>query len=281
MEILKSFCDLCVGILKRIYWLLPTLITDPFDVLERLGVYMNVPQWASWLLFYLGLAVAITLTYHELRQKNKIANENLVKQEWEYVRKRNIELVELEEYPKKLPDILKKMEINLMGILEVAKTNEVGAKELWESLKGINPKELGRVLCQHSYDDNIIVLAEYYRHMQLSKSGIKLNEDTNSEWLKIEDELESVKKDIPDLLLKDNVNAYRHALKGISYLRLFYYHLNKAPNSELKNIITDTMKPYYYPDDLLDYCLTKVANRIRELKCGEKIILVNKELPKR
>src|SRR4030043_140158 len=70
MELLRSLQFLSMGVLKRIYWLLPTLLLDPFDLVERLcKVSYEVPQWAIWTLFSLGWAIAITLTYHDLRMQ--------------------------------------------------------------------------------------------------------------------------------------------------------------------------------------------------------------------
>jgi hypothetical protein len=75
MEILKSLRLLVIGVLKRIYWILPTLVLDPFDFAERLlNVSYDVPQWAVWVLFAAGWVVAILLSYHELRMQ-KVALE--------------------------------------------------------------------------------------------------------------------------------------------------------------------------------------------------------------
>jgi hypothetical protein len=75
MELLKSLRFLIIGVLKRIYWVLPTLLLNPFDIVERLfNVSYEVPQWTIWVLFAAGWAVAILLSYHELRMQ-KIALE--------------------------------------------------------------------------------------------------------------------------------------------------------------------------------------------------------------
>jgi len=75
MEILKSLRFLIIGVFKRIYWILPTLILDPFEIAEKLlNVSYDVPQWAIWILFAAGWVVAILLTYHELRMQ-KVALE--------------------------------------------------------------------------------------------------------------------------------------------------------------------------------------------------------------
>ena len=69
MAVLKSSWLLLSGIIKRFYWYVLPLFLDPFDFAERyFGVEDYViPQWLAWSLFGLGLAVAATLTYHELR----------------------------------------------------------------------------------------------------------------------------------------------------------------------------------------------------------------------
>jgi hypothetical protein len=75
MEHLKSLRLLVIGVLKRIYWILPTLLLNPFDIVERLfNVSYEVPQWAIWSLFAAGWVVAILLAYHELRMQ-KVALE--------------------------------------------------------------------------------------------------------------------------------------------------------------------------------------------------------------
>jgi hypothetical protein len=78
MEHLHSFRSLCWGVIKRLYWIIPGLVTDPFDVLERLlGVHMNVPPSISWILVGLGFLVAVLLTYHEERMRAVIATQEL------------------------------------------------------------------------------------------------------------------------------------------------------------------------------------------------------------
>ena len=79
MELWKSLRFFTIGVFKRIYWILPTLILDPFEIAEKLlGVSYDVPQWAIWLLFAAGWVVAILLTYHELRMQ-KVALEQTPK----------------------------------------------------------------------------------------------------------------------------------------------------------------------------------------------------------
>lgn len=82
MELLISLWLLTKGILKRIYWLIPVLFLDPFDFAERwFNVTYEAPQWLMWVLVAIGFAIAITLTYHELRtQKVNVDRqvENLI-----------------------------------------------------------------------------------------------------------------------------------------------------------------------------------------------------------
>ena len=75
MELLRSLRLFVIGVFKRIYWILPTLLLDPFDFAERLlNVSYNVPQWLVWVLVTTGWAIAIVLTYHDLRMQ-KVALE--------------------------------------------------------------------------------------------------------------------------------------------------------------------------------------------------------------
>jgi hypothetical protein len=70
MEFLKSINSLFLGILKRLYYLIPALFTDPFDFLERwFKMIYEPPQWLFWLLLILGFALATILAYHEVRMQ--------------------------------------------------------------------------------------------------------------------------------------------------------------------------------------------------------------------
>ena len=76
MGYFRSFGYLCRGIIKRLYWIIPGILTDPIDILERLwGVRMNVPPIISWTLVGLGFLIAVLLTYHEQRMQAIIATQ--------------------------------------------------------------------------------------------------------------------------------------------------------------------------------------------------------------
>jgi hypothetical protein len=65
----KSLWSFIVGILKKIYWLLPSLVLDPFDLAERFGVNYDAPRWLFWVLLGVGLFISAFLTYNDLKQK--------------------------------------------------------------------------------------------------------------------------------------------------------------------------------------------------------------------
>jgi hypothetical protein len=70
----KSFGVFVVGILKKIYWLLPSLLSDPFDIAERWlsrwpSMNYNPPQWLFWVLLGIGLFIASFLTYYDVKRK--------------------------------------------------------------------------------------------------------------------------------------------------------------------------------------------------------------------
>src|SRR4030043_1730793 len=66
----KSLGSFIIGILKKIYWLLPSLLSDPFDIAERwFGINNYAPQWLFWVLIGLGLFIASFLTYNDLKKK--------------------------------------------------------------------------------------------------------------------------------------------------------------------------------------------------------------------
>ena len=66
----RSLGSFIVGILKKIYWLLPSLLLDPFDMFQRwCGVNYAPPVWLFWLLLGLGLFIAAFLTYNDVKRK--------------------------------------------------------------------------------------------------------------------------------------------------------------------------------------------------------------------
>lgn len=66
----KSLGIFTLGILKRIYFLLPSLSSDPFDIAERwFGMNYNAPQWLFWVLLGGGLFFAAFLTYYDVKRK--------------------------------------------------------------------------------------------------------------------------------------------------------------------------------------------------------------------
>ena len=70
MGVFESARLFAKGILKRLYWLVPTLFLDPFDFAERyFGVMYEPPQWVVWVLLLIGFIIAGTLTYHELKKQ--------------------------------------------------------------------------------------------------------------------------------------------------------------------------------------------------------------------
>ena len=71
MGVLRSAWLFLCGVLKRAIWYVPPLLLDPFDVAERVfKVDWIAPQWLALSLFLSGWAIAIVLTYHELRIQN-------------------------------------------------------------------------------------------------------------------------------------------------------------------------------------------------------------------
>lgn len=76
---MDSFVEFTLGVAKRIYWILPALVLDPFDLAERFfKVNYEVPQPLSWILFGIGLFIASYLTHHAL-SKNTSFGENEVR----------------------------------------------------------------------------------------------------------------------------------------------------------------------------------------------------------
>jgi hypothetical protein len=70
MDLLESTRLFAKGILKRLYWLAPTLYRAPFDFAERyFEMSYKPPQWLMWVLLIVGFMIAGVLTYHDLRKQ--------------------------------------------------------------------------------------------------------------------------------------------------------------------------------------------------------------------
>lgn len=73
MEFLRSLRLLIVGVVRNSYTIIPSLIADPFDWADRLGVVYEPPGYFVWVLFGSGLFLAIALAYHGARDtRNRI-----------------------------------------------------------------------------------------------------------------------------------------------------------------------------------------------------------------
>ncbi|MFC2021243.1 hypothetical protein ACFLU1_05635 [Chloroflexota bacterium] len=63
--------------ITKLWTLIPALITDPFDVIERVGKLINpnfslsAPNWIFWVLLIIGLLFAGYLTYRDLKKESK------------------------------------------------------------------------------------------------------------------------------------------------------------------------------------------------------------------
>jgi hypothetical protein len=70
MEFGKSFVSFVWGITKRLYWLLPSLLSDPFDIAERwFRLNYDAPPYLVWILIGIGFFIAALLEYHSVRTK--------------------------------------------------------------------------------------------------------------------------------------------------------------------------------------------------------------------
>ena len=87
MEFTKSLGYFLFGIIKRFWLLLPTLLSDPFDIAERwFNMQYVAPPYMFWLLLSLGCLAAAIMTYHELRCQNLQLSKEATKHKQEYKR---------------------------------------------------------------------------------------------------------------------------------------------------------------------------------------------------
>ena len=64
---MRSAWEFGRGIAKRFWLYVPALLLDPLDLLERVGVEVEIPVGFFYLALGTGVLVAAALTYHELR----------------------------------------------------------------------------------------------------------------------------------------------------------------------------------------------------------------------
>lgn len=73
MKAKKYVFLLVIGFLKRIYWILPTLILDPFDIAKKLfDINYNVPLIVIWNILAVGCMIAVALTVRDIRNRTVI-----------------------------------------------------------------------------------------------------------------------------------------------------------------------------------------------------------------
>lgn len=124
MELLDSTRELLWGIIKRLYWLIPSLFTDPFDFIERwFKINYEPPPYLFWMLIGMGLAIATVMTYNDLKKQNASLHSQIKVQEWSARRKRLIEL--RESYLPEIINVLKRMAAKMEKLVEEASKNPI------------------------------------------------------------------------------------------------------------------------------------------------------------
>ena len=73
-DLWTSFKPFIWGVIKRGYWLFVSLVTDPFDIAERVfNMTYEPPTWTFGLLLGIAVFIAGFLTYHDLRKEVQVA----------------------------------------------------------------------------------------------------------------------------------------------------------------------------------------------------------------
>lgn len=267
MDTLISLRDFLWGIIKRCYWVIPSLLTDPFDIAERLGMTCPVPSYLFWLLFGLGIFVAAFLTYHDMRRKNRELNKQVVTQEWEHVRKKRIELINTERYPTEIPLILCRMEQRFPVLLDKATQQKVTKAQLDMFFRNLPHELLGMML--KGYGDEIITLFKFQTYMEAANIGFAEIKQNDAEWNTLTTELDDVKKDIPDQELKNHIRDYVLTLNGVYSWRLWGHYLDKT-NIPIPKDVATARQANISRQYLLEDIFTRIKKRIDELRSGEE-----------
>ncbi len=250
------------AVFKYWWWLVAGIVGGGLTIPVLMGHDVNIALPVGLGIIFICFSIAQFLAYNDLKKQKVQIDTKLQNAEWDTIRKYRIKLINEEEYPEKIFDILNRMRPCLDRLLKEALLTPLSSKELWDAIKTINPTEYAEAIGQITYDDNTNVIYSFYRHL-FHYSEIKLNE-SDTEWMLLDDELEVIKSAIPCLELKDFVVAYYMALKGINAVELFYGHLNKVKSQDL----SEAVKIYRYKIGLLDYASTRIARRIQELRSG-------------
>lgn len=242
------------------------LIGGILTISNLIGINIPFSLPLGLVIMFVCLSVAQFLAYHGLRKTNIKLDADLEEAKSYQSKSQRIDIISKEKYPSEILRIFDDMRRCLSEIIETSdNVPDVTSKKLFDCANG-SPHDLYRALHQKTINDNVYVTFTFYRHFNYG-IGLSDLQNKNDRWKQLLDELETIKKDIPDQELKESVVTHFQALNGANAIRLYYRYVRKyGVNREILHAV-EQFRPSY---DLLDQTMTKVTKRIVELKLGEE-----------
>ena len=267
MEFTKSLHQLIWGVVKKLYLLLPALLAEPFDIAESLfGKDYNPPSLLGYTLLGLGLLIAITWTYHDLR-KSKITVENerddLKKQIQSGVRREH--LVQFRsEYLGQLIGAIQELRSHLEKLVDKASKYSL---EKYESEYLMDNENYQGI--KQSYHDRVeaILVGLHVVHPVSNPYLRKLKQ--NEELQNKKEKLENLRAYISDTYLSNTLHEFLHFADVGDDLILSHKlrNNNKRMTSEEKLKNDKSIKEI---QNHLRVFYIRVTKRIEELQVGDE-----------
>lgn len=225
---------------------------------------VNIPIWVWLSLLLLGLLIAPFIAFHRLRIQRDNINKELKNQEWEYRRKRLIEM--REPYLKQLPMILRDM----------SKRLPIVTQEIIKGLPDITEEQLQEIttyIHQHVdiHSNTIEDYQKYFSYLSwsLESCGVALKraKANDSIWRSLDRQYYGIITNITDDLLKSDLQDFITFLDGNSYYTLLGAYLDKGEQTLHEKIIH--FGSIDGREKLLQDILSKVNRRIEQLRSGD------------
>jgi hypothetical protein len=285
VDLFRSLGKFLLGILKRIYWLLPLLLSDPFDILDKWGIKVVLPSLLVWILTGLGFFIACFLTYHELRLQSNKYQKEIITQEWKYRRKLLIKQRESTNL-KNIPTLLNKMRVQIQKIVEAAslKIKDIPRlDDIFSNMILYANRESQKWLSQapkEKYNEQRLFLIEMTNAMEASDYGLSKLKQKDHNWQILEKTLIQYR---PDYLIDNDlslyIDDYLRYLDGFGNYMLYSFYHDKCVISDLeKNIGKEFMISVKRKgiggrmghEHVLNQLFNRINKRINELLRGDE-----------
>jgi hypothetical protein len=264
----ESIKEYLKAVWQRWWWLVAGVIGGGLTIPTLAGINLSVSWIVGLGVLFICFGVAQFLAYHDIRQKNKDLINQTKTQDWEYAKKKRIELIKAERYPTEVLSILRKMEQKLIALTEKAKKRKVTKEQLDELVRYLPPVLLN-IQAVQGYKLEIFYLWRFQSYMEVNGIGLDKVKRGDPEWVTLTTGLDDIKKDIPDQELKEHIRDYVMALDGVYSWNLWQHYIDKTHTQPPKELAT-AIQAKFFRQDLLEHTFTRIKKRIDELLSGEE-----------